>query len=217
MLFGGPLHFQKIEIVGASGGSRAELEKLLIQEILTKPAGKFLGYRNLLSWPNGEFLSRDPRLSGSLIQKDIFSRTLKIILPEKKRALIWCGEECFWLDSSGYSIEEAPVTVGALVPIINSKSATVSLGHAVMPPQLFGNLLKTIGALELLGLSGLNMVVDTAGNELVARRDGVAVLYFNLKHDPENLIPPLKKLMKSPGLNKLSYADFRIENRVYYR
>jgi hypothetical protein len=219
ILFGGPLHFQKIQIIGAPDAFVTELEKLLIQEILAKPAARVLGYRNLLSWPNGELKSQNPRLSGSLIQKDILGKTLKITLPEKKRSLIWCSEKCFWLDNSGYSIEEAPVTVGTLVPIVTSKSATLSLGlgHAVMSPQLFSNLLKTIGILESLGLSGLDMVVDTAGKELVVRRDGYAALYFNLQHDPENLISPLKKLMKLPGLKKLSYIDFRVENRAYYR
>ena len=38
-----------------------------------------------------------------------------------------------------------------------------------------------------------------------------------LERELETIAEALRRLIKSPGLNKLSYLDFRIENRVYYR
>lgn len=218
ILLGKPMQFETIKIIGAHPGTIRELEQLFIKEAQNLPWAALLGYRNILLWPSGELQSQDPRLSGSRVKRDILNKRLEIILPERERILVWCGEICYWLDGGGRSMEEAPKTDGTLVPTINATGAeNYSLGYPVIPPELFGNLRRVLSIFQSIGMPEMRLNVDVSGKELIAQTDGLATIYLNLKNDPEIIAEPLRRLIKFPGLNKLSYVDFRIENRVYYR
>ncbi len=218
MFFGESFKFQEIKIIGVSPVLVEDLKKVLINEAKQVYGANWLGYRHMALWLGDELISADPRLSGSQLKKDIFKRILTVAAPVHERAIIWCSDFCYWLDKSGRVLEKAPSAEGELVPTVFAVGGGEAAGgQPVLPIESFNNLVSFFNLLKSTGLKNFRFHVDRSEQELLAEQKGLASIYVNLRYKPDFIEGPLRRIMQSPGLSKLSYLDFRTQNRVYFR
>ena len=207
---------KEISIIGVDDAKKpAILSQIIAKKQSIYPA-RYLGYGNILLWSDGKIDLDIPQILEGSIGSDFSEKRIVIYIKEKVRALIWCGASggCFWIGTDGVAIEEAPATAGSLVNLVNS-SANISIGGKILSGGKFENLIKILGILKKAQLTASNMVATP--EELVIFMPPGVKIYFNLNLDPAFTVIVLDKLRSVGKLQNLSYIDFRIENKAYYK
>ncbi|MCL4406142.1 MAG: hypothetical protein M1586_01420 [Patescibacteria group bacterium] len=133
--------------------------------------------------------------------------------------IIWCGEQCFWLNRDGMLLDGAPETEGSLI-----KTARVSLlseiktGDRVLEQSEAENLYQIS---ELMKQFGFNFSAIDLGDlslkEATIEIASGTKFYFSLKNSPDFARPVVESLTSSGEIQGLRYIDFRMENRAYYK
>lgn len=217
-----------IEVRGALRVPREEVLSLTraatIKGSWWKP---FLGYRNILIWPDeltGEDLRFEPKLKAVTLTKDYREGTLTIEVEERKPIGLWCkatrgSEECFWFDDEGILFERSFAAEGNLIRTIHDYSQErVGLLITVLPREFVPNLLSILRLFERVDLSVEEIRLDDlALQEIKVTLHRGPALYFSLRFPAESAAAVIQSLVSKGEFTKLQYVDFRAENRAYYR
>lgn len=197
---------------------------------------RFVGLDNILAWPD-EFDEHDlkdiPLLAELNVRKDYAQGRVDITVFEKEPVGAWCRREaereggdteennafCFWFDSRGVLLDEAPFIEGSLIPRVDDHSSRPIRAGAFMIEERF--LPALFSLFEVLRASGLGIeAVRFERPELEEVRVntyGGPALYFSLRFAADGARQVLPLLAARPEFEKLEYVDFRVENRAYYR
>lgn len=190
-----------------------------------------LGPGNILFWEFGEkpeTLNTLPILEGVSIESDIVDRKVVITARDRELFGIWCvsQNDCYGFDREGIVFARVPRVKGALILKINDTN-----NRAVVPglPIFAGagwteKVFKTLEiirrydfAVSLVEIRDLDLEewkVEVASG--LPAQAGPR-FYFSLGFVPENLESILKNLDKRFEFNKVTYFDFRVPNRIYYK
>ena len=228
------LKTKNVEVVGLAGGFSADDLVANLKDFLVKNSkiSSFLGGDNILIWHGGaeEFLKEHPQLEKLAVQADYFSKKVVVNAKEREKFGVWClkkaeGEEilsgnCFWFDKNGVAFAEAPTIETEIIKQVEDYSGrNLRAGDEVLPDNLIANLAAVF---EILGAANLNTnkihLADLSLQEVSTESsDSNPKAYFSLRFNPEFALSAIDSLKKSGDWGRLSYVDFRVENRVYYK
>jgi len=244
ILFKSPLfREQGIEVEGNAMVPSDEVVSLLQSAALSDHSWfkSMLGINNLLIWPSSlpvAQLAMEPRLTDVTISKNYFSRTLTAHVTERAAVAIWCfvgggsaegsvgagatqgqGETCYWFDADGFIFSRAlDVQGGALYSIHDDSQQPGNLGDHVLPAPFIPNLIAILNVLHESNVGVQDITLkDLSLQEIAVTTNGGPMIYFSLRFPATEDLQVLQNLMSQPGFAKLSYIDFRVENRAYYK
>lgn len=182
---------------------------------------------NILFWylnkGNVSIKAINPFVAQVEVTADLFSKkkAVNLMVEERNLAGIWCGgSDCFVFDSDGFIFYPVADAEGVLIMKIQDFSGqALAPGRKILPNDLWiKNIFKTT---KLIKESGFPIVYVKINN--LALEEWGAVLpnnltvYFSLEFIPDNFQNVFQNLMKKIDLSQLTYLDFRVPNRIYYR
>lgn len=182
--------------------------------------------RLMLFWlfldPPEEFLAEFPMFREVDVVPRLFAREVVIRVVERELHGIWCleGRECYAFDNEGVVFGRAPVTYGVLITkVMDVRTAPFAPGEMVLPdPEWRVRMLHTLKILNDLRLTSRAITVhEPAVREWeVALAEG-PLLKFSFAFIPERLDETLTTLSRRVDFRALTYLDFRVRDRLYYK
>lgn len=193
-----------------------------------------------------DFLRTDPSFESLEIKKNYFTKEVIVKATEREKFGIWCEqsetnevanqslgdnssstiknaepkrERCFWFDKKGVIFKETAVIESEIFKRVNDfSSRNLKLGENILPQRLFANLIKIFGVLERVNLNAKTLCLkDLAFEEVYIESVSDPKIFFSLRNDPEFSLSAIDAFKKSNRWEKISYIDFRVENKVYYK
>lgn len=186
-----------------------------------------------------------PEVSEVKIETDVFSRSINIVGSARVKFGLWCYEKnllsltsattsdststatadlssgtsskCLWFDRGGTAFLEGPNTEGQLIyKVIDVYDNPVELGQKLLDQDLIDNIVASFDFLDNSGLGYKTIYLsDPKLEEAHTDTSVTPVIYFSLRNNPTYA---LKAFLESKSqLNKASYVDLRIPNRIYYK
>lgn len=230
MLFRSSLfQIKEINIQGNREATQTDILLFLRGEVLSSGWWQsFLGFSNILTWPDNvpdADLTNFPMLKSVTIKKDAWSRRVSVTVEERQIAGIWCllkqdPNRCFWFDEDGTVLAPAPQVEGHLILVVSDSSQDdLSAGARILPPENLGNMSSIFRVLRASGLEVKEIRLDDLSlQEIKVELESGPALYFSLRFPSDNDLAVLKDLRsKDPQFANISYIDFRVENRAFYK
>ena len=224
VLYSDILKVKSIKVEGADIIYQSSLLRSLIPEIIAKSKLKgWLGPENLLFWGNQSLKSvrNLATLKMIKIKTDLFQKKADIQFEERKLKGIWClvSFECYGFDGEGIVFIKAPEPEGVLILKIDDENQRqIVIGHSVFNDLWFKNILVTLRDLDESGWEAVSVRVrDLKLEEWEMKTPAGLAIYFSLNFVPEDLGSIMKNLKDRLSINKLTYLDFRVPSRIYYK
>lgn len=191
------------------------------------PWRSWIGKNNILFWnfretPEQISASLLPALSDFTIKTNIFSRKLAISVNERELFGIWCVIDvgCYGFDKKGILFTQFPEVEGVLIlKIYDANKRPVVLGESVLESQAW--LSNMIAIINIFRDNQLPITIvrvnDFSLGEWEVEIGGRLRFYFSFDFIPEHLDNILGSIAKKLDFDKISYLDFRVLNRIYYK
>lgn len=232
---------QDIRIEGNSATASADIINAFKERIR---GGSFfqrmLGEENILSWPtvsNEKDIRMLPALISLSLTKDYAKRTISLSAVERTPYGIWCTHQkdaapesgdsaqpqmdrtCAWFDKDGVIFMPSLHVEGMLIKKVDDYSGrSLPWLSKILPPAQAPHLFEIFALLDAASLPIEEIRFDSAENqEVSAKLKGGPALLFSLRFSPSHVLPVLKDLSSRPDFRQISYIDFRVENRAYYK
>jgi len=184
-----------------------------------------LGPDNILFW---EFGSKPPSLPGSpivslaAVNVNLAARKVAVAVKEREIAGVICRGmgDCYGFDENGVVFAKTPSIEGYLILRIDDENnKPFVLGTSIFPKKGWQeNLFKTLAVFKENNIAVSSVrVKDYALEEWEVETASGLRFLFSLSFVPENLSGILKTLDEKFDFGKLTYFDFRVENRIYYK
>ncbi|MEK7465337.1 MAG: hypothetical protein AAB631_01010 [Patescibacteria group bacterium] len=216
-----------VEIVGTGKLSREAVYQTLASSLQTSGFLGALGPDNIFFWELGQKYPDTkismPVLASADISVDLFARRVNITVNERKVFGVWCvkeGKECFSFDEGGVVFAPAPNTFGTLLLKIQSEDERAPvLGESVFRiPEWLSRITETLQSLNHAGTPvSVVRVKELSLREWEAVLPSGAALYFNFDFVPIELTSVLKDFIARIKIEGLTYIDFRVPGRMYYK
>lgn len=139
------------------------------------------------------------------------------------------ASDCWWFDDDGTLFTKALKVEGNLITVVNDYSQkNLGAGSKILPNEFIPNIFSvfqvisesdfSVKEIRLNDIHLQEVEVDTYGGSPagVSAKAGPK-LYFSLRFPADNTLAVIQSLKNQPGLGKLQYIDFRLENRAYYK
>ncbi len=223
---------KQFEVVGSRSVDQDRFLSQLKNEMLSASVWRaVLGPDNVLFWEFGgkpETLPGSPVVSVASVDVNLSARKVAVEVKEREIAGIVCRPEgaplgrdgCYGFDESGVVFAKTPSIQGYLILKIDDENAKpVVLGTSIFPKEEWReNLFKTLAIFKENGIAVSSVRVEdyTLEEWEVETASGLRFL-FSLSFTPENLGGILKNLDEQFDFGKLTYFDFRVANRIYYK
>lgn len=168
------------------------------------------------------FLAAFPMFRDVTVRTDVFSRTVTIRAEERELYGVWCrsGGDCYAFDREGIVFGEAPDTRGTLIArVMDARTEPLVNGEAVLTDAGWrGRILETLAVIHALKLTPRTITVheDALREWEVALAEG-PTLRFSFTFVPERLEDALASLSRRGDFRTLTYLDFRVPDRLYYK
>ncbi len=183
-----------------------------------------LGTDNILFWEFGkkpETLTALPLIARISVETDLTARKVLIKAEERDFLGIWClpSGDCYAFDDEGIIFARAPEAEGALILKVTSENdRPVVLGNPIfVNPAWRNNFFQTLEIIKKHGLVISRVTVkDFQIEEWEIKVAEGPVFQFNFNFTPPNLGRILENLDDKFELDRVTYFDFRVENRIYY-
>lgn len=162
-----------------------------------------------------------PEVKDIRVNVDFSSRVVNISVRERSVAAVVCVEnnaECYAIDEGGIVFSKIPWVEGVLVPRFEEKGE-IFLGEKYFrKEEWFKNILSTLSILRESNIVPERIVrgVDNTEEWEAIISSGIH-LYFNLNFIPDDLGKIIEDIRARGGFSGVSYFDFRVQNRVYYK
>ncbi len=227
ILFSRLFKVSSLKVEGIKLVSKEELLSSVESYIISRGfVESLLGPDNILFWKIGSgYIGFTPIIpSISYISVDVNIKTKQVTISVKERNMygIWCVSEngCFAFDDAGVVFARAPVPEGVLVTRIeNLNKREPVLGSLFLPDtEWIRNLFQTLYIVKKEGIPVSNVLIKDYGlKEWEIMSPLGFSIYASLDFVPQNLDSVLKNITAKVDLKNLSYMDFRIPNRLFYK
>ncbi len=187
---------------------------------------KFLGENHIFFWifARRDYAFSEPtELASVSLNPDFWSRKVSLTAVEREVAHIVCRPSeaaCYGVTGEGIVFSRIPEVRGSLILRIEDEHpAPVVFGTAYFGDSGFlPNVYRTKEVLDRAGLTpAVIRVRDRALYEWEAVFPEGPVIYFSGFFVPKDLAEILRDIRSRESWNALSYVDFRVENKVFYR
>ncbi len=215
------------EVKGVDAAKGGYVKQTLIREMIGSGGWRrYFGPDNMLFWIIGkkpDFTKVDlPFLASLNLETNLAGRDLEVSVKEREFFAVWCLSDghCFSIDQDGIVFAEAPEIQGSLILKINDENTrTLVLGNSVVPNNWWlGNVFESLRLIKARGFSVSSVKIKDFGlEEWEAQIYSGPSFYFSLNFVPENFSGVIDSVSKKLDLTKLSYLDFRVPGRIYYK
>ena len=220
-----------------------EKVKAALAEAVNRPPRSWFGSDLTPFWlfldPSESFLASFPMFRAVEVETDLFARDVVIRADERELYGVWCliktaepsgmrdagegigtGEQCYAFDRDGVAFWSAPATQGTLITkVADARSAAFQPGEAVLSDAEWrSRMLETLAILDTLRLTPRLITVreETLREWEVALVEG-PTLKFSFTFVPPGLEGALAVLSRRGDFRALTYLDFRVSDRLYYK
>lgn len=184
-----------------------------------------LGPDNILFWEfsgKPEVLEGLPLVAGVLVETNLTAGKVLVKAEERDFSGIWCVKsgDCYAFDDDGVIFARAPHSEGTLIlKVYDENARPLVLGTpALTRPGWRENVFKILEIMKNYGLIVSRVSVKDFGlEEWEVEVAGGPVFQFNLNFVPLNLERILDNLADKFEFENVTYFDFRVENRIYYK
>ena len=223
IFFSKVIQVKAITIQGNRVATSDELKQLIIKKLDERGAlVRWLGSGNILYWINVHTITDTgiPAAGALTIHTSLIHRTVSVAIQERVFNGVWCSDTCVGFDPNGIAFFLAPQVYGSLLlKVQDENTSTLSLGNPVFnDKEALKNIFETIGDVK-----ASNIAIDTVSIKDISLREWEiqntygTVFKFSLDFVPDDLINVFKTLREKTKFENLSYVDFRVKNRVYYK
>lgn len=226
LMASGALTIARVRVEGVRLADHEKVIDVLATTAGTKAPRAWFGPGYMPFWfflsPPESFFSAFPMFREATIDLDIFSREVVIRAEERELYGVWCleGGACYAFDREGVIFGQAPTTFGTLVTKVSDmRTAPFTSGEVILPDTAWrAHLLRTLSILTGVRLTPrLITIREFALREWeVTLADG-PVLKFSFMFVPERLDETLTTLSRRTDFQALTYLDFRVRDRLYYK
>ena len=216
---------KSVKVEGLESVSDERFLAVLSAELSEKRPLALLGGENILFWMMGrekDSVRNLPAIDKVEIRPDLLERELLLNVRERKLLGVWClpSQDCWAFDKEGIVFAETPFSEGVLI----LKIGDLNSRPVVQGAPIFGNkdwlknILATLEILEEVGWKPVSLQIrDLSLQEWQAETPAGLTLYFSLNFVPDGLENTLAHLKDKLKLDKLTYLDFRVSSRIYYK
>lgn len=210
-------------------GSKRVIDAASLELLRESPRRALFGPESLLFWGfhKAELKPRTDALLASIrIRADFFEKQVTLTVSEREFQGLWClsrlenNTQCFAFDSEKIVIRRVPEAYGSLIfKVRDENSRMLTPGVLVWSDsEELSRIFKTIRIME--NIYGGISVIEIKSRELrewTAISPQRIVFAFSTDFIPENLESILRALRERPDFDVVSFVDFRVPNRVYYK
>lgn len=207
-----------VELTGLKRASSKQILNRIHAKILNSFWGGLLGVDNYLSWPKVIVLN-EPLIAELEIKKDLWHKKIAVNVIERQPFGVFCAQQCYWFDKTGFIFEPAPIPDGHLILSVKSDGAGRDWlpGRPFLEDKFFKNFLKITSFFKTSGIAINNYILKSKLQEVHAEASGGLSVRFSLRFDPDNSLAALKAVYDKGGLKNAAYADLTVENRLYIK
>lgn len=221
--------FFKVSSITIEGADRVTQEAVSRALFSSVPRSWFqgsLGPDHVLFWSlSDKHLDVRPimaELSSVSFETGIAARAVRIKVVERQPFGIWCPSEdaCVTFDREGIIFAPAPRTFGTLLLKIDGITGLMPVkGQPLFrDPAWLSRINETLDALQQSGLPAKTVSVHAlALREWEAVTPSGVRLLFSFDFMPPQLSAVLSDFREKEKLDTLSYVDFRVPGRMYYK
>lgn len=220
------LEVYEVRVEGVRLADRGKVKDTLVKNVGAHAPRSWFNEHLMPFWfflnPPDTFLAEFPMFREVDIVPRLFAREVVIRVVERELYGIWCIEKegCYAFDDAGVVFGKAPMTYGTLITkVMDVRTVPFAAGEMVLPdPEWRVRMLHTIKILEELRLTSRAITVhEPAVREWeVALAEG-PLLKFSFAFVPERLDETLTTLSRRIDFRALTYLDFRVRDRLYYK
>ncbi len=184
-------------------------------------AWSLLGDDHVLFWLAARGTERldTPLLTSATIRVNVRARSADISVTERRLAGIVCTDACYAFDGDGVVFAKAPQAEGQLFLVVTGNAATdVRRGETVFDAGEIRRFREALAAFTENDIPVKAVRLrDEALKEWEAVLENGTVVYFDRMFIPDDLGGIMAALSARADFNALSYIDFRVPNRIYFR
>jgi hypothetical protein len=214
--------------------SGAEVLKSVVAERMAEhPLLRLLGSDNFFFWRGARSASLTaslvPAVSNIGIDAKYSGRTVAVTAEERMMEGVWCIEVasgtvpaggCYAFDSHGIFFADAPEIHGSLLlKVTDENPGPRALGARILfDPVWYANFMETLKDLKESGYTVTKIAVRRDEfREWAVTLDSDVEMRFSFDFVPPSFGNALVNLAERFDFSKLSYLDFRVPNRIYYK
>jgi len=219
LLYSPIFQIREFEIAGATRLTDEDILRILQPIVLHSKWDNFLGKSNILAWSGRDLNVSQTALAAAGVSRDWLHQSINVSVQERERLAIWCDAHdfCYWIDSEGFSFEEAPKTEGSLIVTIYDPHTELAKGRQVIEKRFVRNLVKLIAGISQLHFPIKKVTFERELQELHVETYAGPDILFSIRFDPELNLISLQVLQEKIGMKGIQYIDLRVENRMYYK
>ncbi len=225
ILFSGLFKVKSLEVSGLrTVNSRVAISAFERSQLSAKFAA-LIGPDSYFFWKSGSLASPFPEfapiIARAVTEKSLGSRSVLISVEERRPFGVWCPElsPCVAFDESGIAFAYVSTPTGSLiVRVDDDNERTIALGSSVFPSALMSETF--VGAVSTVRSRGFPIIRVHIGSSELREWEIESVPFgmrFSFDAVPDGFGDVLRDLSLRSDLGKLTYLDFRVPGRVYYR
>ncbi|MFA5870581.1 MAG: hypothetical protein WC842_01670 [Candidatus Paceibacterota bacterium] len=172
---------------------------------------------------NEEFIQSPPFLpyaSSIKLTSNIAEKKVTAEIIPRVMSGVWCiSEKCFVFDDNGIVFAEAPDVSGSLILKIRDENNTpVSLGRSVLSGEEFSSIKKAILSIQKNKIPISEVLIQNMElKEWATVAPNGFSIKFSFNSIPDDLDSVFKGIFERTNIDKLTYIDLRVPNRVYFK
>jgi hypothetical protein len=168
------------------------------------------------------FLAAHPIFRSVEVVPQPLARAVVIRVTERSLYGVWCGREgtCRAFDEDGVVFGEAPSVEGTLITRVTDTGSLLPPGGAVIlaDEEWRAHFFEILGILDKVRLTPRTITVgDPALREWEVKLLEGPLLKFSFTFVPPGLAETLESLARRSDFRALTYLDFRVRDRLYYK
>lgn len=215
-----------VRVEGVRLADHARVKTALAEALEAHAPRAWLGSGLMPFWlfaePPAAFREAFPMFRAVTIAPRLFAREVVIEAEERELYGVWCVKSgaCYAFDREGIAFGSAPRVTGALVTKVeDAREAPLAAGDPVLAESAWrANLLRTLAVVRAAHLAPRAItVLDLSRREWEVVLTEGPVLKFSFAFVPERLADALASLARRADFRSLTYLDFRVPDRLFYK
>jgi|GEM_PF-1765660 len=170
-----------------------------------------------------EFIQSPPFLpyaASIKLTSDIVGKKVTAEIIPRTMSGVWCAsEKCFVFDGGGIVFAEAPDVSGSLIlKIRDENNIPVALGNSVLSMNEFESMKKAIQSIQKNKIPISEVLIQNMElKEWATVAPNGFSIKFSFNSIPDDLDSIFKGIFERTSVNRLTYIDLRVQNRVYFK